>query len=209
MAYLHHIPGLSDWVLFVPDDMLLMRTHRWSDFVDFREGILKSHLVPYFSVASILNGAIEKALGPLNYTGGDYHAPFLVKRCYLEEIEAKMCPLYRCSQSTSWDVCNLEMFHLQLVAQVYQRNREGRRKLEIQPVALEFHVSRGKNAVHFERELMSLTMRDESPWVNLQGVGYSDEYQIDVDVRRVADRWLISQFPDHGPWELPHWMNLK
>ncbi len=131
LSRLHRIPGLSDFVIFVPDDCLMMRRLKWEDFVSAETGRILSRLAP-MSANKPLNRFLQQLMQrhfavPFFQVGTDLHAPFMIKRCYLEEMEARFCDeLYQCDEDVARrDVCDFSSFHFQLFAQNYQAMREG------------------------------------------------------------------------------------
>ncbi len=208
LAYLHHIPGLSDFVFFLPDDCVMLRKHRWDEFFAANGDVVNVLSGRGKVERTGLREALRKVFSRDVTTGLDLHAPFFVKKCYLEEMEVEFCRglPYECDPDPGPKVCALNKFHFQLWAQNYQAVREGQdiRKTVVVKYATELHTNKAKKVPldHF-RMLLNHANRSGQLWFNLQGNGVSDEYTIDKDIRILADSWYYTKFPVPAPWEVP------
>jgi hypothetical protein len=211
LAYLHHIPDLSDFVFFLPDDCLMQRRHAWEDF-----------FAPDGTVVNVMSGpgrvnrkgleeAMKKVFSHKFMLGLDMHAPFFVKKCYLEEMEVEWCRAlpYECDPAAGPGVCTLKDFHFQLWAQNYQAIREGQdsRPARFVKYATELHTNRaGGMSVAGVWPMLISPVRSGFLWFNVQGNGVSDEYTLDKELRALVDGWYYSRFPKVAPWEVPDFL---
>ncbi len=219
LSRLHLIPNLSEFVMFMPDDCVMMRAMKWEDVLHPVTGRILSRLAPMAAskpLALSLQRLLQRHFGVKFFqVGTDLHAPFLLKRCYLEEMEAHFCEeLYRCDESERYDVCSFKNFHFQQFSQNYQAMREGH--------AVTRRPRGGfKNGLAAMRRWMGEIHTNGRPvqavlavrlaameksgvlWLNLQGNGISDDYPVDVQLRDIVDRFYFSRFGKAGFWELP------
>ncbi len=86
LAYLHHVPAMSDFVFFLPDDCVMLRRSSWSDFFDQRGRVLNRMSADFRSDPHQMSATLAQHFGRSVKLGRDLHAPFMVKKCYLEEV---------------------------------------------------------------------------------------------------------------------------
>lgn len=149
MSMLHRLPGLSDYFLFLPDDVVMLGQRLrqdWSSMLH-SDGRLRSFtsggsgIAKASKTAMLLYASLEKKL-PSNVMGllharsrredesifqVDVHGPFLMKRCYVQELHDTLgceLDLLKCNPNLGPRVCDLEGYHFQLMTQNYARVRE-------------------------------------------------------------------------------------
>src|SRR5689334_22875595 len=89
LAYLHHIYGLSDFFLYLNDDMMMSANFDSRTLFDS-----KGFPIQRLGATALAKSA-ERALRrlakdfPLRSRSYDAHVPFMVKKCLMEEIEAR------------------------------------------------------------------------------------------------------------------------
>jgi hypothetical protein len=214
LAYLHHAPDLSDFVFFLPDDCMMMRKFQWSEFFNNDGSVANVLGGPAKLKATVALGAVLEKLFSRKVTVAlDLHAPFFVKKCYLEEMEVELCRTlpYQCDPAFGPRVCALKDFHFQLWAQNYQAVREGQDGRRVRPYkySTELHTNKGRTmAVNHMWQMLQSLDRSAQLWFNYQGNGVSDEYELDNAVRAAADGWYYRRFPDVAPWEVAGFMPL-
>lgn len=224
MAYLQHIPGLTEWVFFMPDDILLRKPFDVHTMFQF-DGKIKSILLRGARLGfDSLTTALHQHFPKWNVREGfvlfvavswitqmelglDFHAPFLVKKCYLEEIEVEFCDsLFKCKPGTDLSVCEFDAYHFQLFVQNYLaiREKSDRNFGDYQAFARELHTNGSPSG----QMLFANLKRNDTFFLNLQGDGVSDEYSFSSEIRELVDDWYFSEYPAAGAvWERPKYFD--
>lgn len=200
MAFAHKIPNLSEWLLFMPDDVVQVRDLDLGRLFD-KGGKPKAQLLPFVSTNMVATVLLNH-FGNHSRLGGDYHSPFVFKRCFAEEIEAEFCEkLFVCSDKTDESVCEFAGFHFQMFVQNFQALREGSKIVFNGDLAHEIHTNDKPSAELFRSKL--LEGLGKALFLNLQGPGISDDYEFESSLRIAVDEWYTQNFPHKAGWEKP------
>jgi len=199
LAYIHHIRDLSDWFLYLNDDMML-----WENFkVDtlFKRGLPIQHL----GGGSVSSPSQKAGLDVLKSDFGarartlDTHVPLIAKKCLMQEIEVTYADrLYKCNSELPAPLCDFKQFHFNSFYQNYAIDRKAALEETWRGFGTEVHINHNHTP---DRIKQRLDLLNNVQWVNLQGVGASEEYKINNPMRVMVDEFYFRKFPTKAPWE--------
>lgn len=217
LAHMHRIHDLSEWFLYLQDDMMLTQDFDVSHLYDNATNRMRFHLNLRASLhphASARAGDLSAHFlrSKLGYDAklqDGLHCPVLVKRCLMEEIESRLAAdLFKCrtrdmrGTTTPCDFASYQ-FHT-----FYQNYAIGRGLAVNVPrdkgFAAEIHTRAADAAARARsvRERLRELGDGAVQWLNVQGPGVSDEYERSEEIREAVDEWYGERFPEKGEWEV-------
>jgi hypothetical protein len=197
MAHLHRVTALSERFLVVHDDMMLVRPFDWS--MHFSKDNKPLHQVHTKFITKeekrYFPGHSDKRV-----MWGDEHVPIFVRKLVLAQMEETM--EYSCSSNNTQEVCEFPHFAFYSFYQTFALfNGFGEVKRRGEQLGTEVHVIK----CFLQRSLIAAVVAKRPQWLNLQGLGVSDEYTKCDANRIVVDKWFWSTFPKAADWENPEW----
>lgn len=206
LAYLHHIPDLGEFFVFMNDDQLLMSPFDLETLYDNKSKQMLMHLPTKMGQRpgwSDFSRILLEQFGPRDRKL-DIHCPFMCKRCLLEEMEAMLANDYHCNPAHGPLICELN-FHFNSFAQNYAIDRKAALAVAATKTRCkEIHTLPKQKPASLEHQLQRTPVGMQ--WINLQGPGVSDEYVRMDWVRQMVDDFYFETFPNRSSFELPDYM---
>lgn len=95
----HHVPGAADWIVLMPDDLLLGKKLDFRDLYDGSAELIKTHLpatveeadtTPHARAARKSHTMLDDLFGPAQRrAAGPRPSPVLIRRCIAEALESR------------------------------------------------------------------------------------------------------------------------
>eukprot|EP00164_Ancoracysta_twista_P003484 GFYU01004647.1.p1 GENE.GFYU01004647.1~~GFYU01004647.1.p1 ORF type:complete len:608 (-),score=235.67 GFYU01004647.1:278-2101(-) len=206
MWHIHELP-LTDWFIYMEDDMILGRNFDMGNFYDKKDDKLLTYLTPYPASNSTdtysgcmyhTTQLLEKKFGKRERGMEGLHTPILANRCILYEIVNEWPDEVNRTQHTKWQAHT--DVHWQTAYWNYMIDKKVAKPGNLEANS-ELHTTE-KTAV--DEKFLS-TLEDYAgskyQWLNLQGPGISDEYDQNPEVKKVVDRWFEIMFPKKSAFE--------
>lgn len=220
--YIHRIPNLRPYFIFVMDDIFLLKPFNLGMFYDFKQNTIRSHLTGGLSSPGAKESIIAlkkyflnqnnsnhyknfhpKNLGQLTTDG--LHVPYLVQRCRVQEVEEIFSTTWACN-GPAFHLCDYPNFHFHSMVQNYQLLTGSAKNDRKTNGFTELHSGAHSSKEVVKRRLESLSSNSSTiSWIDIQGDGISDEHipqdiekkpQTEIrmlQVREAFDEWLQKQ----------------
>jgi len=126
----------------------------------------------------------------------DQHVPFFVCKALLKQMERDFgTELYICGPAV---VCEFPQFHFYTFYQAFSV-LSGAARSALVPFGTELHLN---SCSDLSENAIAQHSRKSQQWMNLQGLGASDEYVLCPRNRVAIDKWYAHEFPKKSGWEL-------
>ena len=200
-VFMHRIPKLLPYFIWTMDDIFLTRKFRISDFYDDAQQKIKTRMtggVRNFNPWQYeSNMALTNWLGQPSVHSEGLHVPSLIERQKSQELEDHFSNTLYSKCYSPIHICEFHVHYITLVLNY----------MILRGVAINHPPPFNLFSEVHTTESMDLRQRLSRPstWMNVQGVGVSDEYQFRnvkdaVRLRIEFDEWLSAQpFFNYSP----------
>lgn len=191
LQFVHRIKDLRDFFIFSMDDIFLLRPFQASDFYDFPQKKILTHMTAGRSGISPGTaygaGELENFFHKPVAHGNGLHVPFMVRKKSQERLTEALAhlfshcapPVHLCDFGTHYQSLVQNFMILEGVAE----NRAPSQFSEIHTTS--------------STRLYQALTQSRATWLDVQGTGVSDEYGGDepnrIRIREEFDRWLQEQ----------------
>lgn len=196
LATFHRIPGISEWFLYIPDDILVTS--------DFSMDMLFNGKMPRFWMNKDLYVTPQKDCpmkDGMSILQGPAHLPWLVSRCHMEQVEREYATNFkavRADESNEFDahcVYDSWMNGQGLTSKSYDHNNHYGVVCHLGTHWSQCPIGTDAAGEPNAGTALKRVLEDPPVFLNLQGMGYSDEYAADDVVTRASLKWLHAYKP--------------